>query len=134
MSRINLRLYQSPYQAETIIAFDTRFGTIERMAALVDTGAAKSLLPITILDLVPHTKPRTVTLEQAGISSHQFYAIEAMLTLWLEDTNGNLTKPMEAVVWFTHTSDALLGFEDVMAHAILHIDMPQQQGYLEFNE
>jgi hypothetical protein len=106
---------------------------LEKLSAIVDTGAAVSLFPKDLLDIVAYrlTQQGTVTINQAGIAAQSFQAFEAYVTISLEDAQGNLTLPFEILAWFGETEIALIGFQDILDRAVLHIDMPQRDGWLE---
>ena len=72
------------------------------------------------------------TIEQAGIAEQSFEAVEAYVTIFLEDEAGGRTEELEIRVWFAGTRDALIGFDGILDRAILHLDMPELTGYLEF--
>ena len=73
----------------------------------------------------------SVTVEQAGIARQSFSATEAMLRLFLEDSNGARTSEIEAPVWFANTGAILLGFQDVLDQAVLFVDMRIHLGWIE---
>lgn len=66
------------------------------------------------------------------MSKQTFEAVEAVLVVLLEDQYGGRTREFEAPFWFAETDRYLLGFNGLLEHAILHIDMPKLTGYLEF--
>ena len=70
MTRISLRLYIAPGGAEVFINLKLRDDYYRRLVAMVDTGAAISLLPKTLMSIVKHrlTQSGEVTIEQAGIA------------------------------------------------------------------
>jgi hypothetical protein len=72
-----------------------------------------------------------VTITQAGIAQQDFEATEAFVTIYLEDAAGNQTPSFEILAWFTATRQTLIGFQDILDRAVLHIDMPQRDGWLE---
>ena len=57
--------------------------------------------------------------------------MEAYITVFLEDMSGNRTDNFEVRVWFAATREALLGFDGVMEHGVLHLNMPDLTGYLD---
>lgn len=95
---INLIVNYEPSYAEVSVAMDRYDGGIARITAIVDTGARTSLFPSYLLDLIPHHVLRRIEIEQAGIALQVFEGIEARITLWLEDRQGNRTAPLHAVV------------------------------------
>src|SRR5688572_5157663 len=137
MTRIQLRLYVNPGEAEITVAIKLPDNTYERITGKVDTGAEISLLPNDILKKLPPVadeEHQIFTVEQAGIAKQSFQAVERQITMLLEDQFGNETQPFEARVWFGETEIALIGFEDVLERAVLHIDMPQRTGWLEIDK
>jgi hypothetical protein len=102
--------------------------------SVIDTGAAISLFPLELLELIPYepVSSREIILEQAGIAQQEFSAVEARITLLLEDSTGTLTPPVQAICWFAETNVSLVGFADILDHAILHIDALKLDAWLEF--
>jgi hypothetical protein len=136
MTRIQLRIYVSPREAEIIFNVRLKDGSYEKSAATVDTGAAVSLFPRYFLDKIEHrlTEKRGVFMvEQAGIANQSFEAVEASMTLFFEDGDGHQTEPFEIPVWFADSDLALIEFAGVLDRSVLHIDMLQLQGWLEVN-
>ncbi len=136
MPRIHLRVYVEPEQAEVLCNVLRSDGTYERLAAVVDTGAAVSLMPNDLLNKVAHRlgKRGSFIVEQAGIANQSFQAVEGYVMLMLEDEYGQRTSPFEVLVWFADTKVALIGFADVLDRAILHIDMLDQRlGWLQID-
>jgi hypothetical protein len=136
MTRIQLTMYIAPGQAEITCNLKLKDATYERITAAIDTGAEVSLLPLRLLDSLEYrlSEEGKVTITQAGMAQRDFDAIEAYITIFFEDTVGNQTEPFEILAWFTVTRQALLGFEDVLERAVLHIDMPQRDGWLEIDK
>jgi hypothetical protein len=134
MARIRLRIDRSWYLAETFIRLQLTDGAVEYVLAAVDTGAHTSLLPISLLAKVEHdmTEEEGVVLEQAGVAHQRFEAVEAVIKLSLEDEFGGATGEFEAPVWFAETDSPLVGFRGILERAVLHLDMPNLSGYLEF--
>jgi hypothetical protein len=100
---------------------------------IVDTGAQISLLPSILADKVDFrpTARGKIIVHQAGIAAQKFEALEARVNIFLEDTSGNRTKEFETTVWFAESNVILLGFDGLLDRAILHLDMPNQSGYIE---
>ena len=65
---------------------------------------------------------------------HFFEATQSKVILHLEDKYGARIGAREVVVWFADTSLVLLGMQDLLDDAIIHIDFPNLSGYLEFDE
>jgi hypothetical protein len=135
MTRINLQIYVSPGQAEISFALKQTDETYERFTAVIDTGAEVSLFPIKFLEGTEYrlSEKGKVKIGQAGIAQQKFDATEAFVTIILEDADGNRTQPFEVLAWFAPTRLALVGFQDILDHAVLHIDMPQRTGWLEID-
>jgi hypothetical protein len=135
MSRIQLLVYVDPSEIEIICKLKFKDGTFERLAAIVDTGAAVSLFPISLLAESDHrlTERRSITIDQAGIAQQSFEAIEAYITIMLEDASSNSTLPFEIMAWFADTNQPLIGFDDVLDRAVLHVDMLQRIGWLDID-
>jgi hypothetical protein len=133
MTRIQLRIYRNPGQAEVFLNIKRKDSGYEKRAAIVDTGAQVSLLPSLLMDVLAYrlSERGSFTIEQAGIATQAFEAIEAYVTVFLEDMSGNRTDDFEIRVWFAGTREVLLGFDGVLDHAVLHIDMPNLIGYIE---
>jgi hypothetical protein len=133
MARIQLTMYLAPGQAEVTCNLKSKDTTYERITATIDTGAEVSLLPLRLLDILEHrlSEAGKVTITQAGMAQRDFDAIEAYITIFLEDAAGNQTEPFEVLAWFTVTRQALIGFQDILDRAVLHIDMLQRTGCLE---
>jgi hypothetical protein len=134
MTRILLRIHISPGQAEVFINLKAQDGIHRRRIAAIDTGAAISLLPNALMDVLDYrlSGNETITIDQAGIAKQAFHATEAYVTLYLEDWTGLRTEEFEARVWFADTNRILIGFEGILDRAVLHVDMPNRTGYLEF--
>ena len=136
MARILLNVYRDPGQVEVFLNIKRKDGGYDKRAAIVDTGAQLSLLPSLLMSVLDYrqTEQGSFTIEQAGIAKQTFQAVEADITLFLEDETGARTNDFTARVWFADTSDILLGFEGVLDRAILHVDMPALAGYIDFLE
>jgi len=133
--RIQLRLYTSPGEAQLFCRLRFEDGSYERLTATVDTGAAVSLFPWWLLEGAAYqlTQREEITIEQAGISSQSFAAVQAFVTIVLEDEQGNLTPPFLIPAWFADTNQPLIGFAGVLDRAVLHLDMPGKVGWLEID-
>jgi hypothetical protein len=135
MTRIQLRIYVSPGQAEVICNLKFKDNTFERLSAIVDTGAAVSLFPNTLLKGADYrlSDHGDIVIDQAGIANQAFEAVEAHVTIVLEDETGNQTPSFEIPVWFANTDQALIGFAGVLGRSVLYVDMLQQIGWIEIN-
>lgn len=113
MSRIQLRIYRNPGEAEIFINLKRKDGGFNKEIAKVDTGAEVSLLPLEMMTIIEHQliQQQPIRIEQAGIAQQNFQAFEGKVTLFLEDSIGNTTKELEVMVWFAQTQVILLGFE-----------------------
>lgn len=133
MTRVVLRVYQNPAEAEIFINIKRKVEGFNKQTAKVDTGAAVTLLPIQLMSEVEyhliHEQP--IRIHQAGIAQQDFQAYEAKVTLFLEDTFGGETSPYEVTVWFASSREILLGVEGMLDRAILHLDMPNLTGYID---
>jgi predicted aspartyl protease len=135
MARIHLRVYIAPGRAEVFVKFRQPDGNPFRQVATVDTGAATSLMPIQILPKLDARIIRDgITVQQAGIAHHVFTVTVAIVKMSLEDETGNQTSEIEAPFWFADTEQALIGFQGILDRAVLHIDMPQRDGWIEIPE
>ncbi len=140
MPRINLRVYIDPGEVQIFCNLQRKDGqhetlTDETLTAAIDTGAAISLFPKELLNIIAHRvsdKP-DIVVDQAGIAGQSFQAVEAFVTISLEDEAGNITSPFEIRAWFTETNTRLIGFADILDRAILHVDMIQRAGWLEID-
>ncbi len=134
MTRIQLRVYAHPGQAEVFVNIRRKDGGYYTEAGIVDTGAQTSLLPQTLADSLAYrlSERGSFMVEQAGIAQQTFQATEAYVYLFLEDQTGARTEEFEVRVWFARTRHVLVGFDNVLEHAVLHLDMPHLAGYLEF--
>jgi hypothetical protein len=136
MSRIQLQIYMNPGQAEVVVNVQRTDQTYERLMAIVDTGAEISLLPKLLMDKLTYRLGTrgSFVIEQAGIAKQAFEAVEAYITIFLEDRVGNSTKPFEISVWFADTRTALIGFAGLLDRAVLHIDMLRERsGWIEID-
>ena len=134
MARIQLRIYRDPGQIEVFLNIKRKDSGYEKRAAIVDTGAQVSLLPSLLMNVLEYrlSERGSFSIEQAGIASQSFEAIEAYVTVFLEDLAGNRTENFETRVWFAATREVLLGFDGVLERGVLHLDMLNLTGYLEF--
>jgi hypothetical protein len=133
MIRIQLRIYTQPGEAQLFVNLQRKDGYLETIAATVDTGAALALLPSELMEIIDWrpAADQEIVIDQAGIAGQAFSAVEAFVTISLEDAAGNRTLPFEVPVWFAETTTPLIGFAGVLDRAILHLDMLQQLGWLE---
>jgi hypothetical protein len=102
----------------------------------VDTGAEIALFPDELLEVVQYrlSEREKVQIGQAGIAQQDFEATEAYVTVILEDDKGSITSAFEILAWFAPTKQPLIGFQDILDRAVLHIDMPQRNGWLEIDK
>jgi hypothetical protein len=135
MPRIQLRIYRDPGQAEVFLNIKKTDNEYETRAAIVDTGAEFSLLPKALMNIVGYrlTERGKFTVEQAGIAQQTFEAVEALITVFLEDTQGIRTNNFDVRVWFAETREVLLGFDGILDQAVLHLDMRNLSGYLDYD-
>jgi hypothetical protein len=133
MPRIALRVYQEPGQVEVFINLKRKDGGYDKRAAIVDTGAQVSLLPRLLMGVLDYrlSEQGAFMVEQAGISQQVFEAVEAFVTVFLEDDTGQRTPDFEIRVWFADTRNVLVGFGGVLERLVLHVDTPNLTGYLE---
>ncbi len=134
MTRIQLRVYRDPGQAEVFLNIKRKDNGYEKRASIVDTGAQVSLLPGLLMNILAYrlSERGSFTVEQAGIATQSFEAVEAYVTVFLEDMSGNRTDDFEARVWFAATREVLLGFDGILDRAVLHVDMLNLTGYLDY--
>src|SRR5690348_11169183 len=113
MPRITLRLYVEPGSAEVFLSVRLKNGGYARFAAVVDTGAAVCLFPRDLLDQFEYRTAESseVHIEQAGIAMQTFSAVEALITVFLEDLSGARTSEHEIRAWFANTETILIGFD-----------------------
>lgn len=136
MPRIQLQLYVDPGSAEVICNLLLNDGTYERVTAVVDTGAEVSLFPRELLKRVKYRLGRRekITVEQAGLAKQAFEAVEGYVSLYFEDQLGNETGLIEVPVWFADGTIPLVGFAGILDRAVLHVDMVEQQGWIEIED
>lgn len=136
MSHVELLLYVDPGEFELIINMKRKGAGYECLAATIDTGAAISLFPRDLLDEIDHQPlVQPVIIDRAGIAGQSFEAVEAMVSLFLEDTKGNQTMELEVPCWFGVTQENLIGFAGLLDRATLFIDMRQTRtGWIEFDD
>jgi hypothetical protein len=132
MTRVSLVVHPDPGHAETFLRFRQKNGTRVHVKAVIDTGSHATLLPATWEHELDIRNPRRVTLERAGVPGLEFEATEATIMVRVEDKEGNSTAPFEITIWFAGTIETLTGFDGLLNRAILHLDMPNLSGYLEF--
>jgi hypothetical protein len=134
MSQVNLKLNTNPGIIETYVRFKSKEGHFLTWLAFIDTGAHVSLFPMSLLEKLEHKIiDENFEIEQAGIAGQHFKAVEAEITLYFEDLQGNQSKPMLVRAWFAQTSKYIIGFQDILDHATLYIDYRQSRtGWIEF--
>lgn len=110
-----------------------RDGDFEELTAIVDTGAAVSLLPISLLDVIQYDDANStkVVIDQAGVAGQHFEAVETTITIYLEDMLGVRSEEFEIRAWFADSDNPLIGFGGMLERAVFHLDMPNLSGYLE---
>jgi hypothetical protein len=134
MPRIQLRVYVQPGAAEVFFGVLRKDGIYERLTAVIDTGGEVSLMPYDLLEFIDFQPSAQghVMIEQAGIAKQAFEAIEGYVRIILEDQTGTQSQPFDMRVWFANTNRILFCFADFLDRAVLHLDMPQRTGWLEF--
>lgn len=134
MTRIELSLQPNPITAYVTLNIRRRDASFERIVAIVDPGAEVTTLPARYMMSLDYQvgERGQVLVEQAGIAQQQFGVLEAQAEAFLEDNQQTATKPFQTKIWFANTELALLGVEQMLDRAVLHIDMPNLSGYLEF--
>jgi hypothetical protein len=126
MTRLDLTMISFPHEIQILVRFKRTDGVFEPMMGLIDTGAEISLFPSTWLELAEHKLlDREITIEQAGIAGQAFKAVEAEITLYCEDRQGNESAPMKVRAWFADTTKVILGFRDFLDRAKLYIDFQE---------
>lgn len=77
MTRIQLRIETQPTEVVLFCATKRTDQALERLAAVIDTGAEVSLVPDTLLDEIVHrrTGRGKFVVEQAGIAKQEFEAM-----------------------------------------------------------
>ncbi|MEZ4668157.1 MAG: hypothetical protein R3E39_09590 [Anaerolineae bacterium] len=133
MPPIQLQIYSNPGGVDVYVNLRRKDGNHERIVAFIDTGAELSLLPAHFMSFIEYrlADKHDVVIDQAGIAQQSFRAIQAYIKLFLEDVTGNVTSEFEVPVWFANSDEILIGFEGLLDHAILHIDMPQRTGWID---
>jgi hypothetical protein len=134
MSRIALKLNANPGSIETYVRFKAKEGHYIAWLGFIDTGAEVSLFPLNLLEKLEHKIiDENFEIEQAGITRQHFKALEAEITIYLEDLQGNQSEPMLIRAWFAQTTEYLIGFQDVLDRARLDIDyLETRTGWIEF--
>jgi hypothetical protein len=123
VAKINLILSIQPCEVEVGISFKGIDGGFELNYGMIDTGAELSLFPKKWLNTAQHKiLKENVSLEQAGIAKQGFSAVEAEITLLLEDGQGNQSRPFVVRAWFADTTRVIVGFQDILDHAKLYLD------------
>ncbi len=133
MTRLQLQVYRDPGQVETFLNIRRSIGGYVTRAVIIDTGAEISLLPEYLLDEIAFrpTDRGRFEIQQAGIADQVFSALEAEITVYLEDLTGNRSAEFTIPAWFSRTGMALVGFGGILERVIFHLDMPNLSGYLE---
>jgi hypothetical protein len=127
MPRIDLVLNYQPSVVEVFIAYKRTDGIFIPSLGILDTGAELSLFPIGWLKSAEHTIIQAVSLGQAGIAKQAFDAVEAEIIVHLED--------LRVRAWFAETDKIIIGFQDILDRAILHVDYLQSRtGYIELQD
>jgi predicted aspartyl protease len=131
--RIQLRIWVNPTYAEVFVNIRTADGHHKTVNAVVDTGADVSLIPMSIMEELDYRllSSEPIILEQAGIAKQVFEAYEAVVSVYLEDVQGNRSTEFDLPVWFADGQTTLIGFEGLLDRAVLHMDMPALGGYIE---
>lgn len=122
MPRINAKLTMYPSEIQVFVAYKDKAGIFVPYLSVIDTGAEVSLFPLSWLKTAEHKVLREIELEQAGLAKQAFSAIEAEITIHLEDLQGNISQEIRVKAWFAETDRSLLGFRDVLDRAKLYID------------
>ena len=135
MPRLQLLLYLNPGAADIFFNIKLKDGTYRRYTGTVDTGAEVSLLPRLLMDEVEFrlSEEANIVIDQAGIAVQSFEALEAVVTIFLEDQTGQQTNSFPVKVWFADTDQFLIGFDDILDQAVLHIDMQNRDGWIELD-
>jgi hypothetical protein len=136
MPPLNLVLYTAPHQVDTFVNIKRSDGTYERITATIDTGADTCFFPqnlLSELDILMITSEQIIV-EQAGVAGQEFRATEAVIRMFLEDYNGNRTEEFETIALFAETHISLIGFENVLDRATLHVDFHNNlEGWIELD-
>jgi hypothetical protein len=123
VARINLILSIQPSEVEVGVSFKGVDGGFELNYGMIDTGAELSLFPMKWLDTAEAKIIRNdVIIDQAGIAKQGFTAVEAEITLLLEDGQGNQSKALHVRAWFAETTQVIIGFQDILDRAKLFLD------------
>jgi hypothetical protein len=131
---IQLRISTDPGVAEIFCTLLRADGNQEKLTAVIDTGAEISLFPLELLPLLKTAQGRkAIEVEQAGIAKQTFQAVSVRIQIAFEDAMGKLTPQFQIPAWFADTDTSIIGFAGVLDRAVLHIDMPQQLGWLEID-
>jgi hypothetical protein len=133
VTKINLILSIQPCEVEIGVSFKGTDGGFELNYGMIDTGAELSLFPKKWLNTAQHKiLKENVSLEQAGIARQGFNAVEAEITLLLEDGRGNQSKPLLVRAWFADTTRVIIGFEGILDRAKLFLDYQESRtGWIE---
>lgn len=134
MSQVALKLNTKPALIETFVRFKVKEGHFLPWIAFIDTGAEVSLFPLSLLEKLEYKIiDDNFVIEQAGIAGQDFKAVEAEITIYFEDLQANESPPMLVRAWFAQTTKYIIGFQDVLDRATLHVDYRQSRsGWIEF--
>jgi hypothetical protein len=133
MARVALELSIQPGRIEVFVRLKANAGHFEPAKAIVDTGASVSLFPLNYLDDFEHVIiTPNIEIEQAGIAGQYFKAIEAEVTIYLEDRYGDTSPELTVRAWFADTDKIIIGFQDILDRATLYADFRQSRtGWIE---
>jgi hypothetical protein len=133
MPRLQLLVYRDPGQVEVFLNIRLVDGIFEPVAVIIDTGAQNSLLPAQWLERVDTSggERQEIRIGQAGIARQSFTATQAVVTVFLEDLNGNRSEKFATPMWFAGTDVSLIGFGGILERTTLHLDLPNLSGYLD---
>jgi len=135
MPRIQLQINVDPGGVEIYVNLRRKEGGHERAIAFVDTGAETSLLPTHFMSFLDYrlAEVSEIVIDQAGVAEQVFIATRAYVRLFLEDASGESTSEFEVPVWFAQSDEMLIGFEGILDHTVLHIDMTQRLGWIDID-
>lgn len=133
MTRLQLRFYVHPGEAQIFCNLLRKDGKEEKITATIDTGAAICLFPTELLDVIVYGETTKLKIDQAGIANQYFEAIQTLITISLEDEFGNMTNLFQIPAWFGATTISLIGFAGVLDRSVLHLDSIQQTGWLDID-
>ena len=133
MTRVSLRITQSPPEAEVMIRFLRADGGWLYITANVDTGAEITFLPIDLLAILAYDTVNTahLTVERAGVKKANYEVVETSILVQIEDEFGNVSQPFTMPIWFGQTSVRLFGMTNALERGALHLDMQALSGYID---